>query len=83
MTEPKTAEKLAKSMAADLSWANTVDRPARTRNARRAADERFMRLANGDAQRAESLRKAHFKRMALRSIAVRKAKAAARNGGAA
>jgi hypothetical protein len=69
-------------MAADVSWANTIDRPARTANARRAADNRFLALADGDPKRAESLRKAHYKGMALKSIAVRKAKKAAREADA-
>lgn len=65
-------------MAADLSWANTADRAARTANARKAAEERFLREAGGDPKRAESLRKAHYKRIQLKSIAVRAAKKAAR-----
>ena len=65
-------------MAADMSWANTVDRSARTKPARLAADARFLALAGGDPKRAESLRKAHFKRIQLKSIAVRQAKKAAR-----
>lgn len=68
-------------MAADLSWANTEDRAARTANARRAADDRFLILADGDPKRAESLRRAHYKRMALKSIAVRQAKASTRKRG--
>jgi hypothetical protein len=35
-------------------------------------------LAGGDPKRAESLRQAHFKRIQLKSIAVRQAKKAAR-----
>ncbi|HUE33210.1 MAG TPA: hypothetical protein VMQ38_10025 [Mycobacterium sp.] len=69
---------LARSMAAHESWGKTDDRSARTAKARQAADERFLALADGDLKRAESLRKAHYKRMVLKSIAARKAKAAAR-----
>jgi hypothetical protein len=65
-------------MAADVSWANTVDRAARTEPGHRAAEDRFLKMADGDPKRAESLRKAHFKRMALKSVAVRKARKAAR-----
>jgi hypothetical protein len=65
-------------MAAHESWGKTDDRSARTAKARQAADERFLALADGDLKRAESLRKAHYKRMVLKSIAARKAKAAAR-----
>ncbi|WP_082962351.1 hypothetical protein [Mycobacterium sp. E342] len=69
-------------MAADQSWGNTVDRAARTANGRRAADARFLKLADGDPKRAESLRRAHYKRMALKSIASRKARKAAREAAA-
>ncbi|OBH22495.1 hypothetical protein A9X03_15390 [Mycobacterium sp. E1715] len=75
---PRSVDSLQHSMASDVSWANTIDRTARTAPARRAADARFLALADGDVKRAESLRRAHFKRMALKSIAVRQAKAAAR-----
>ncbi|HSS25788.1 MAG TPA: hypothetical protein VLL82_15625 [Mycobacterium sp.] len=74
----KSALSLARSMAAHESWGKTPDRAARTANARRAADERFLAQADGDPLRAESLRKAHYKRIQLKSIAARKAKAAAR-----
>jgi hypothetical protein len=85
LSEHKSAQSLAKSMAAHASWGKTSDRAARTANARRAADARFLALAGGDPKRAESLRQAHFKRIQLKSIAVRKAKKAAREaeGGAA
>ncbi|MGO9381126.1 MAG: hypothetical protein ACLP4W_03275 [Mycobacterium sp.] len=74
-------------MAADVSWANTPDRAARTANARRAAEARFLEMAGGDPKRAESLRKAHYKRMVLKSLKTRAAKKATReatsqNGGA-
>jgi hypothetical protein len=82
LSEPDALLSLARSMAADLSWGNTIDRPARTANARRAADDRFLKLADGDPKRAASLRKAHYKAMALKSIAVRKAKKAAREAAA-
>jgi hypothetical protein len=88
LKEPKSAASLAKSYAADVSWANTVDRPARTANARRGAENRFLVQAGGDPKRAESLRKAFYKQIQLKSIAVRAAKKAARQaeqlgGGAA
>jgi hypothetical protein len=78
----KSALSLARSMAADMSWANTPNRAQRTEPARRAADERFLKMANGDPLRAESLRKAHYKRIQLKSIAARRAKAAAREAAA-
>ena len=80
MKIPKSAGSLAKSMAADVSWGKTDDRSERTAPARRAAENRFLKLAGGDVKRAESLRKAHFKRMQLKSLAVRQAKKAARGG---
>ena len=83
MGNHKSELSLKRSMAADVSWANTPDRAARTAEARRAADLRFLALAGGDPLRAESLRKAHYKRMVLKSIAARKAKKAARQGDAA
>lgn len=67
-------------VAAHHQWATTEDRAARTAAARRAADDRFHRLADPDGvltveqrgQRAESLRKAHYSAMALRSAAARR-----------
>jgi hypothetical protein len=76
LSEHKSADSLAKSMAAHVSWGNTVDRPARTANARRAADDRFLIAADGDPQRAESLRKAFYRHIQLRSIQVRAARKA-------
>jgi len=78
LPEHKSADSLAKSMAAHASWGNTVDRAARTAAARRAADARFLKMADGDPKRAESLRQAHYRRIQLKSIAVRKAKKAVR-----
>jgi hypothetical protein len=79
LPDHKSAESLAKSMAAHVSWANTMNRTARTANARRAADARFLEMAGGDKKRAESLRAAHYKRIQLKSIASRKAKKTARD----
>lgn len=76
--QPDSLLSLKRSYAADVSWGRTEDRPARTANARKAADARFLALAGGDPKRAESMRKAHFKAMVLKSVAVRKAKKAAR-----
>lgn len=69
---------LQHQIAAHESWAQTQDWSARTANARRAFENRFLALAGGDPKRAESLRKAHYKRMVLKSLAARKAKKAAR-----
>ena len=73
MLDSTAAERrLAASIAAHESWANTPDRSARTAPARRALDEKFLEQAGGDPQRAESLRKAHFKRLALKSAQSRR-----------
>lgn len=81
---------LASRVGAHQSWAKTFDRSARTAPARRALIEKFERLADPDgvllpaerAKRAESLRNAHYARMALRSAQVRRHRAAVVGGGA-
>ena len=74
---------LAASIAVEMSWANTTDRTARTAPARQAADARFLAEADGDPVRAEHLRRAHYKRLALKSVQARRraqeAKQAARD----
>jgi hypothetical protein len=60
------------SIAAHTSWANTQDRSARTAPARAALDLKFLTEADGDAIRAEHLRKAYFKRLALKSVQSRR-----------
>lgn len=71
-------------LGAHASWANTVDRSARTRQARRRSpssieywldklDDRFADAT--EAQRrdaAEAAKKAHYQRLALRSVAARR-----------
>lgn len=69
------------SIAAHESWAATKDRSARTAPARKALDEKFLAQADGDPVRAESLRRAHFKRLALKSARVRAARKAGAQGG--
>jgi hypothetical protein len=71
---------LRAQIAAHESWANTENRSARTANARRALDEKFLAEAGGDPQRAESLRKAYYARLALKSAQARRYRA---QGGAA
>lgn len=74
----QSERQLVASIAAHESWANTADRTARTAPARAAMDAKFLAQAGGDAVRAQHLRKAHFKRLALKSAqARRKAKEAA------
>lgn len=82
---PDSIRTLVAKVAAHESWANTADRSARTANARRAFLESFEKQVDPEgklppkerARRAESLRKAHFARLALAS-----AKARRKRGGA-
>lgn len=75
-------------IAAHDSWAKTSDRSARTANARKALLDKFEKQVDPDgtlapaerAKRAENARKAHFKRLALKSAQARKRRA---TGGAA
>jgi hypothetical protein len=59
-------------IAAEISWANTEDRSARTKKARDALNKRFLAEAGGDPVRAEHLRKAHFLKLVLKSAQARK-----------
>ncbi|MGH8326162.1 MAG: hypothetical protein ACRET2_05310 [Steroidobacteraceae bacterium] len=67
-------------IAAHESWAHTDDRSARTEPARQALFDKFERQVDPDgklapaerAKRAEHARKAHFKRLALKSAQVRR-----------
>ncbi|WP_235683288.1 hypothetical protein [Mycolicibacterium fluoranthenivorans] len=66
-------------LAAHTSWANTENRTARTANGRKAAENKFLAEAGGDPVKAESLRKAFYARLALKSAQTRRRRA----GGAA
>jgi hypothetical protein len=66
---------LARSRAANLSWARTEDRTARTLKGRLAFEAKFLEQADGDPKRAEKLRQAHFQNMQAKSVEARKAKA--------
>lgn len=70
MTESEISQQAR--IAAHTSWANTVDRTARTRSAREAFEARFLEEADGDELRAKSLRKAFFAKMALKSAQARR-----------
>lgn len=59
-------------IGAHQSWANTLDRTARTAPAPAALEQKFLEEADGDARRAESLRKAHYTRLALKSAEARR-----------
>lgn len=71
---------LRSQIAAHESWSRTTDRTARTAKARAAALDRFERDVDPEgvlapeerARRAEHARKAHFKRLALKSAQARR-----------
>lgn len=67
-----TERRLAASIAAHESWAQTPDRAARTAPARKALEARFLEEAGGDPVRAGHLKKAHFQRLALKSAQSRR-----------
>jgi hypothetical protein len=67
-----TERRLKASMAAHYSWANCHDRTARTAKARAGLNQKFLDQAGGDPVKAEHLRKAHFKRLALKSAQKRR-----------
>jgi len=62
---------LSHVIAAHKSWAKTPNRTARTTNGRNAFEQKFLAEADGDPQRAESLRKAYFLELAQKSAVVR------------
>lgn len=74
---PDPGRSAAGRLGAHTSWGNTANRSARTAPARAALDAKFLAQADGDAQRAAHLRKAHFQRLAMKSAAARRAKRAA------
>ena len=75
-TTPTPAERsLLGKMAVEKSWANTVDRPARTAPGRRGLEARFLREAGGDPKRAEHIRKAFYAGLALKSAQARRLRA--------
>jgi hypothetical protein len=78
MPVPKSEKSLAGRAAAHQSWANTTNRSARTAPARAGLDAKFLAEAGGDPIRADSLRKAHFAALALKSARSRRRAAEAR-----
>ena len=60
------------TLASHQSWANTENRTERTAPARKALDAKFLAEAGGDPQRAESLRKAYYARLAFLSAKARR-----------
>jgi hypothetical protein len=67
---------LRSRIAAHESWANTEDRTARTANARKALEDKFLAEADGDPVRAEHLRRAYYARLAFKSAQARRRRAA-------
>lgn len=75
-----TERVLRARMAAHMSWANTSDRTARTEPGRKALRSKFEREVDPEGvlpeaerqRRAESARKAHFTRLALKSAQARR-----------
>lgn len=80
---PESEATLAARALAHRHWAKVEDRTARTAPGRAAAEQRFLDQAGGDPVRAESLRKAFYAELALKSVRARRAKAAARKAGGA
>ena len=64
-------------IGAETSWANTLDRTARTAPARAALEAKFLEAAGGDPVRAAHLRRAYFLKLAAKSVATRRARKAA------
>lgn len=64
--------RLRASIAAHESWAKTENPTARTAPARAALNQKFLEQAGGDPVRAEHLRLAHYKRLALKSARSRR-----------
>jgi len=77
--DPESSAALRGTIGAHVSWANTVDRAARTAPARAALDAKFLEEAGGDPVRAEHLRKAYFARLALKSAQARRRRSSGGN----
>ncbi len=69
--------------AAHTSWGNTLDRTARTAKARNAFENKFLTEADGDLMRADSLRRAYYARLALKSAQARRRRSDGGGGNAA
>jgi hypothetical protein len=72
---------LAHQIAAHKSWANTPNRTERTAPARNGLENKFLVEAGGDQQRAQSLRKAYYLELALKSAKARKRRREAQEAG--
>lgn len=82
MPDDDSLKSLRGQIMAHESWARTADRAARTAPARLALRARFEKLVDPDGvypndvreKMAESARKAHYRKMALKSAQVRAAR---------
>ena len=61
-------------IGAHSKWANTTDRTAATAPARAALEQKFLDQADGDPQRAVSLRRAYYLQLARKSAVARRAR---------
>jgi hypothetical protein len=81
--------RLIASLAANSRWAKEEDRSAATQAARDGLQRRFEDQVDPDrtlpaderAKRADSARRAHFQRLALKSAQARRTRKAAKGGG--
>ena len=73
MTESEIS--LQAKIRAHKSWAATENRSARTRNGRKAFEDKFLAEAGGDPKRAASARKAYFLELARKSAQARRRRA--------
>ena len=71
----------AGSFGGHKSWGATDDRTARTAKPRQALEDKFLREAGGDPKRAESLRRAFYAELTLRSLKARRLAKESRAGG--
>ena len=71
-----SAASLLGRIGANTKWANTTDRTAATAPARAALEQKFLDQADGDPVRPANLRKAHYQRLALKSVQARRARKA-------
>jgi hypothetical protein len=80
MPRKKAADPAASAwgqVGANISWGRCLNRTIRTAPARAAFEQRFLTEAGGDPVRAQYLRRAYFKRMAIKSAESRRKKAGA------
>ncbi len=84
MSSTPAERSLRARLAAHESWGRTpsAQRTARTAPGRDALMQRFLTEADGDPARAESLRKAYYSRLALRSAQSRRRAREARENAA-